>query len=281
MHSHPHPHAPGPMAANSATLLELNPIVLGSSIQGSGEVLIQRLLNSAPNTLFYGTSAANELVMLAGIYMSRYLHFKKDPNYWNQALEQVLAGGESNYQPDLMPELEEYIEVMPEEYFSIMYHYKDFAERSEREIWGLTMGGWNVGNFNTILPILPNTKFIYLVRDVISTLEAGKAIQLVQSLDDFRNVAGIWNQQVEGIQHFREDSRFLVLTYEELLADPDKWITAFEKFTGAEGIQKAVLEAELERGEPKAELSEAETAILKEMCGEMREKMGYVESRFL
>ncbi len=98
----------------------MNPIFISSPVRRSGTTLLQRLLCSAPNTLIFGESCVNDFSFFIGTINSRQLVFSQNKNWRNEQLTSVLNGQINNWIPDLMPEIDGYLDVFTKSSLSVI-----------------------------------------------------------------------------------------------------------------------------------------------------------------
>ena len=219
----------------------MNPILISSPVRRSGTTLVQRLLTSARNTLIYGESCANDLVMFSNLIQYKEMYFNASKTWRNDQLRRVLDGQLNHWIPDLMPDIDEYLNAFKSSVLDLFKFYRDAANDSGNTIWGTKLPQWDVNNLNFIRQLLPESKIIYIIRDIHDCLRSAKAIHMIQGEEGTLQFCQIWKHNKEyALQHFNGDN-ILHLTYEELINDPEQACNQIERFTGANGIDVSIL----------------------------------------
>jgi len=218
------------------------PICISSPVRRSGTTLVQRLLCSASNALIYGENCANDLNILTNLLSSKQMIFQQGKAWRNQQLESVLEGNVNHWIPDLMPDIDGYLEAYQQSIFSLLAYYSDFAQRQERPIWGTKFPEWNPANLIQIRQILPSTKIIYIHRNIEDCVRSAKRMDMIRSMDEIQRFCQTWKQFSEyALQHLKGE-RVLHIQYEKLIEAPEKVIQQLEAFTEAKDIDRKVMQ---------------------------------------
>ena len=230
------------LIANPNLIMQLRPpILIASPVRRSGTTLIQRLLCSSENTLIYGESCAGELQILLNVLTSRHLYFQSSQKMRDEILQEVLEGQVNEWIPDLMPNLEEYLKILPQRYLSIFQYYQEFAERHQRSIWGMKMAEWNATQIRQAMQTFPQSKLIYIIRDLEGCVRSAKRINVLQGVAEIQQFAQIWQQNIQIVQTQLPTERILFIDYQAFIKDPLPIIQQMEAFTGARKIDTSVM----------------------------------------
>ncbi|MFK7905664.1 MAG: sulfotransferase [Chitinophagales bacterium] len=220
----------------------MNPILISSPVPRSGTTLVQRLLCSAPNTLIYGEDCANDINMFLNIIFHKQIFLNANKEWRNKQLASVLAGEANSWIPNLMPDVDDYFEAIKSSGLSLVKYYQDAATKNGRPIWGAKLPQWNIHSLVQIHKFLPESKVIYLVRNLADSLRSAKANQLVQGFEEAQRFCQTWKQNKDYASQNLTGERAFHLNYEDLVANPTEMIQKIELFTHSEGIDASVLE---------------------------------------
>lgn len=219
----------------------MNPILISSPTRRSGTTLIQRLLTSAPNTIIYGETCANDIMMLTNLYTSKVSYLESSKNWRNKQLKSVLNGEVNQWIPDLMPDIDKYLEAVKSSFYSIFNHYESFAKEHDKTIWGTKLPEWNVYNLNLVKTFFPECKIIYVIRDLGDCLRSAKAINMVQGMEETKRFCMLWRQNFDfALQNFIGE-RVLHLQFNDLISKPVNTIKILEQFSGSSGTDISIL----------------------------------------
>jgi len=252
------------------------PICIASPVRRSGTTLIQRLLCSSPNALIYGESCANDFNLLLNLLTSKQLQFQHNKDWYNQQLQTVLEGNVNLWMPDLMPDIDGYLEAYKKMVHTHAEHFHSFAEQKGFSHWGMKMPEWNPSALVWIKQAMPATKIIYLHRNLEDCIRSAKAIDMIRGIQEVTQFCQIWKQYGDYARTHLNDELVLHMNYEDLIANPKGWIQTIENFTGVENINPTVLQAKVNTydNDPKlkttedkylkpAELTEEERSVIK------------------
>lgn len=221
------------------------PILIASPVRRSGTTLLQRLLCSASNALIFGETCANELFMGSNLLLNKQLLLQASKAAHNRQLKAVLEGDVNDWIPDLMPEIDGYLQVHRNAFFSIINHFEEFAKSHRRPIWGVKLPEWNPANLVQLHKMLPASKIIYLHRNLEDCVRSARSMDMVINEQEIYQFCQVWKQHGEfAKQHLKGDG-CLHLDYENLVDFPDKTIAEIEQFTGAENIDRSVIQAKI------------------------------------
>ena len=88
----------------------------------------------------------------------------------------------------------------------------------------------------------PETKLIYIHRDLASCVRSALGISLMQNETEVEQFCQTWQYNFQVVtQHFPK-SHLLLIDYGDLIGDPERVIRQLEEFTGAKDIQASVLQ---------------------------------------
>ncbi|MFT5167573.1 MAG: hypothetical protein ACI8P3_002811 [Saprospiraceae bacterium] len=258
----------------------IHPICIASPTRRSGTTLLQRLLSSASNALIYGETCANDFNMLCNLLSSKEMLLSQNKDWHKSQLQSVLQGEVNKWIPDLMPEIDGYLQAYKNMILSLADHYGSAAGKAGRPIWGMKMPEWYPVGLLLMQKLMPGTKILYLHRNLKDCVRSAKKIEMVIGPDEIQRFCQTWRQFTDYAKVNFTGDQVMHLAYEELINDPGKWIPAIEKFTGAIGIDRTVmrtkvntydndqkLESEKDPYLQPAVLSEEELAIVSSFSG--------------
>jgi len=232
-----------------------HPICIASPLRRSGTTLIQRLLCSSPNALIYGESCANDFNLLANLYSNKEMLFLQNKEARNHQLKEVLNGNVNDWIPDLMPEIDGYIDAYKNIVFSLAKYYSDYAQSQGREVWGMKMPEWMPNGLILLQKILPETKIIYLRRDLKDCVKSAKKMDMIRDSHEIQQFCHTWKQFSSFAKLHLKGDKVLNVSYEDLIGSPEQVISDIEAFTGVSGIDRKVMDVKVNtyNNDPKLE----------------------------
>ncbi len=223
----------------------MNPILISSPVRRSGTTLLQRLLCSSSNALIFGESCANDFNLLTNLLVSKQMVLGQNKEWRNTQLASVLNKETNDWIPDLMPDIDNYLEAVKKASFSILGHYKEFAKENQCSVWGAKLPEWNIFSLVQTHDFFPESKVIYLVRNLPDCLRSAKSIGMVHRLEDMQYFCNTWKQNKEFASQRLKGERVLHINYEDLISNPKEIIEKIALFTGAKGIDLSVIESKI------------------------------------
>ena len=240
-----------------------SPICIAAPLRRSGTTLIQRLICSASNGLIYGETCANDFQMISNLVSSKQSFMLQHKDWRNDQIKKVLSGEVNKWIPDLMPDIETYLEGFQGMMKLLVENYGGFAEKEGKPIWGMKMPEWNPSNLVLLQQLLPETKIIYLHRNLEDCVRSAKKIEMIMGDNEINQFCHTWKQFSEYAMTHLKNENVLHLKYEALIADQEKWIGEIESFTGAKDIDKAVMKVKVNTYESDHKLEGSKEAYLK------------------
>jgi hypothetical protein len=263
-----------------ADLAELEPLIITSPALRSGTTLLQRLLCSADNALVYGETCALDLEFFAKVYASKALMYQANRARFRQTRAQVAAGETNAWILDLMPDLDGYLQALGRACAAGLAYCRDEAVRSGRPLWGVKCPAWPPEVLQLLRTLLPRSRWLYIHRDVLDCLRSARAQQMVRSEQDVAALCRGWVASLTYVLGLGPDPQFLLLRYEELVAQPAANLERIATFSGARGIDPRVLDHRINTwsGEealyvPPVALTDNERRIAEELTGELRRRL--------
>ena len=148
-------------------------------------------------------------------------------------------------------------------------------------MWGLKYPGWTPDVLQLAMSALPRARLIVIHRDIAPVLRSAKARRSVNRLTEAKAFCAQWAANLRFALQLPPSPRVLLLSYEELVRDPEPQLRRIESFAGIAPIDRGVLAHRVnewsgEDGKPvyiePAELSEAEL----QACEEARQTLAAV-----
>lgn len=221
------------------------PLLVSSAVRRSGTTLVQRLLCSASNTLIYGESCAYEIIFLLHVYQSKQLNFSTGKLQRDELLKQVLNGKVDDWITDLMPPVDDFLEVHKKNLERFINYLENYASQQDRPIWGVKMAEWQSHQLLQVKRFFPDTKLVYIQRDLAACARSALQLQIITNEEELRRFCHTWKNNTQLIeQQFPADKVFF-LDYQKLIDQPQIVIPQLEQFCGASDIKASVLKKKI------------------------------------
>ena len=220
----------------------LSPVLVTSPTVRSGTTLLQRLLCSSPDALIYGEEVGKDLDLQLQISSSRRLVYGHSRRRFTDSLERVVAGDGDDWLLDLMPDIDGYLDALHRGVFAGLEHCRQHAQSVGRPVWGFKYPGWPPHLVRQLSDHLPGTRVVFLVRDLADTARSAKAWGAIDGEPGMQAFCAQWAQGVAFMAQWRQAHPVLVLSFEELLADPAPALARLQDFLGVAGIDPRLLD---------------------------------------
>jgi hypothetical protein len=270
-----------PKIQSNPLISELDPIIITAPVIRSGTTLLQRLLCSSSRTLIYGELVAQDLEFFVNLYTFKAQEYTYRRHLLARNLQQVLEGDVNDWIPDLMPDVDAYLNAFGQSAFSGIAYCRDYAQHLGRPIWGFKHPGWKPAFIQLLRALMPQARFISVTRDLGACVRSAKAQSVLNSLGEVQEFCRAWAEGADYWRSVADDPAVLLLSYEELTAHPTETLARLAEFTGANDIKPAVLQRKIntwtgdkalvdaENGYlPPVELTAAEQQIVDEMAAQ-------------
>lgn len=221
---------------------ELTPLFVTAPTTRCGTTLLQRLICSAPNAILFGETVAADLQTALGVTLGRAQLYSMHREFFVTKLAALRNGGVNEWLIDLTPDLAEYLVAMRASYEALLLACRDSAARDGRTVYGVKYPGIIPPLVNALRLLLPQSKWIFIHRELDSCLRSAKARGDLQHQSQLQQYCQEWNANMEYLLSLPPDERTLVLRYDELRADANAFIDRVEAFTGAKPIDRSVLQ---------------------------------------
>jgi hypothetical protein len=220
---------------------DFDPLLVTSPVVRSGTTLLQRLLCSSPRALIYGETCGRDLELFLNLYASRALLYTHNRGQLGRSLQRVLAGDVNAWILDLMPEVDAYLRALCQSCLGWLGSCRDCAARTGRPIWGMKVAGWTPSVLGLIRHCLPQSRLLYIHRDILDCLRSAKARQLVRSPGDVQDFCRSWMENLSYVLNLGEGPALLIVKYADLVAEPVRVLERVAAFTGVGDMDLAVL----------------------------------------
>lgn len=206
-----------------------------------GTTVVQRLLCSSPSALVFGEYGGAALIELATALTSRAKLLLRAEMHATD-LERALAG-EQFWYPHLLGDAPGFVELFRGALERCLAFHQQQTHARGRSLWGVKLPTVPVEALRNLRRLCPDSKVLYVVRDLVAAARSAKARCFVRTLAELQTFAETWREGVTAIEGLRADPRVHVLDYEAIeRRDPDL-LRELEAFTGMHGLDPAVLAA--------------------------------------
>lgn len=221
---------------------KIAPVLITSPCQRSGSTLLVRLLNSSPNTLIYGENAANDISFLVNQLTHKKLFLGHDKIQRDMLLQSMLDGNVNQWIPDLLPKVDDYLSSMEKAFLMHIQFFQKYAEKENRNVWGVKQPGWTGGNINVLKSCLPYSKIIYIYRDMETCVKSAKGIQMINNFDEARIFLQGYLESYNTVMQLPNSENLLKISFNDLVEKPNEIISKIEAFTGAKDIDQKIMQ---------------------------------------
>lgn len=219
---------------------DLRPIIIAAPVRRSGTTLMQRLLCSAKDAVIYGESCANDFNLLINILNTKKFLFASGD--WRLAQwRDVLKGEVNEWIADLMPDIDEYLIHFEAGIKSLLTFYPDFADKCGRSIWGMKLPEWHGPQLLQLMQTLPESKLIYIVREISDCVRSAKAIGMLGSLKDVEFFCNAYRQNRDFMENHWNSGRMLKIEFNALVSESLQ-LDYIQNFVGCSRIDVSVLD---------------------------------------
>jgi hypothetical protein len=226
----------------NAIVTDLDPLIVTSPTPRSGTTLLQRLLCSSRSTLIYGEQCAQDLELFLNIYAFKMQEYNYQRERNQQNLNKVLQGDVNDWFQDLMPGTDGYLSAMQNAAFAGVAYCRDFARGAGRSNWGFKYPGWGEGTIRLLQAVMPQARFLFIIRDLGACLKSAKAQQLVITLSDAQEFCQKWAKNITFYNSLRGDKSVSIVNYASLVEKPDEVVQEIAEFLGIQDMEVDVIQ---------------------------------------
>lgn len=268
------------------------PIVIVGPTTRCGTSLLQRALNSTRQIVIYGenfTFMQKYPDMIHGF--SQNLKAKR---HNIAASRKMLKSGVDFEASALFPDYDNYIETIQQGFHEIARFYRADAMTLGFDRWGLKHQIRDQRTFALVPQLLRHARFIFIYRELLAVAKSAKSRWPgdFKSEGDYQRFGDNWARNIRTALDLEGD-RFIVLRYEEFVADPEPFLDRIEEFSRITGIDRTVMtrrinanpliDADAKGNSPDAyrepvELTERQRQLLLSEARTLHEDLGYAVS---
>ena len=220
---------------------ELKPILVTSPTIRCGTTLLQRLLCSSSNALIYGEEIAKDLEMQLQLFASRKLVYSHSRQRFTSSLDNVMQGDTRDWIPDLMPDIDGYLEALHQGSFAPLAYCQQYAKQHDRELWGFKYPAWPPHLIRMLVNTISGTHVIYIHRNLLDCVRSAKAWGEINNETQLQHFCGQWAGHMKFIRQWQSPTPVLILSYETLIKNPELSIQQLCDFLPFENLQRDVL----------------------------------------
>ncbi len=265
---------------------EIDPIFVIAPSTRNGTTLLQRLINSCPDAVLFGedTVIMKGIPFILNVIKDRiYLkeqrtieiqeHFKKEKLDFDS--NNLLPRGIGMWGASVVWVI------------NVLEHCRREARKLGARSWGFKYPLSTYKTLQEYFPLLPSARYVFIYRNLYDVIRSAKARKWLKSEDDIIDLASKWKGNMLWAQKLKMEN-FVLLQYEELIADPDASICKLESFLGIDGIDRDVMKEKVNTWKGKEqdghsptgyisplELTERECELVKETASQALETLGY------
>lgn len=221
---------------------ESKPILITSPTIRCGTTLLQRLLCSSSNTLIYGEEIGKDLELQLQIFASRKMVYAHSRQRFASSLARVVQGDSNDWIPDLMPDIDGYLDALRQGSFAGLSYCQQSAQAHGRDLWGFKYPGWQPHLIRMLFDVIPGTRAIYIFRDLADCVRSAKAWGELHSEADTQQFCTQWAGHLRFMLQWHDSNPVLMLKYEELISEPRRSIEQLRNFLPFEDIKYEVLQ---------------------------------------
>jgi hypothetical protein len=215
------------------------PVIVTSPTTRCGTTLIQRLLCASDNGFIYGEEIGSQFRTLAGLFAAQIRACDANGDAMDDVFALALAGGLRDWRPGLTPPSQVVLNAWTQAFYPLPTTLAAFGQTVGRPIWGFKWPGCPADTVRTFMTLMPRTRVVYVLRNVVDALKSAKARLFVLDAAGAAAFCADWASSVKAFTAMAEDPRVLVLKYEDLIEDRQAGIAAIAAFTGVSGIRQS------------------------------------------
>lgn len=266
------------------------PVIVVGPTTRCGTSLLQRALNSTRKIVIYGE---NFTFMHKYPDMIRGLDNHIEGKRRNiKASRDMLLSGADFEGSSLFPDYDNYIAAIRQGFGNIARLYRTDSAALGFQRWGIKHQIRDQRSFEIVPQLMPRAQFIFIFRELLAVAKSAKARWPgdFKGPDDYRRFGDNWARNTR-LAHSLASDRFMVIRYEEFIANPDPIFQKIETLTGVPGIDRSVMTRRINANpltdrdakssddyRKPGELSAVEVDLLMSDARETYTKLGYERS---
>jgi hypothetical protein len=218
------------------------PILITSPTIRCGTTLLQRVLCSSSNALIYGEEIGKDLELQLQIFASRKMVYMHSRQRFASSLDRVMQGDTKDWIPDLMPDIDGYLEALRQGSFAGLSYCQQYAKQHGRELWGFKYPGWQPHLIRMLFDAMPDTSAIYIFRHLGDCVRSAKAWGELHDEAETQQFCAQWASHMTFMQQWQHSNPVLMLKYEDLIKEPGQVIERLANFLPFKEIKSEVLQ---------------------------------------
>ena len=245
---------------------DILPTFITAPTNHSGGAMLQRAFCSAENSICYGDNMFDEVLSLIDWAVSLIERHNDQEEWETKYLEQVLERNPATWMPELGPQHDIYSASLISVVYNLPNVAQGYAEEQGRGVWMLSRAGVPSSRMNDLASIFPNSKSIFIHRNPI---DLARDTLKDRPDSNVREVCEAWNTAMRDFLSYSSD-RLLKVRYEDAIENTNGFIQSLEDFTGAKGINPAVITTGSEsESDSDYEMGDDLTALVQSQCSDM------------
>lgn len=217
---------------------QLEPLFIWAPTTRCGTTLLQRLITSSDELIVYGEF---EYYAMDLINIFTQLTRLKDDGQFDEDRKRYADGELDFWCPHLKPDTEQLQQSVAEHFYRITTIYENTAREDGFERWGLKNPHFPEESLEPLRMLLPRSKHLFIIRNPYDVAESQKGRGWISSIDELRETARNWNQNVQGIlNQYSNDDRSLIISFNDLIEDQSETVERLEQYLDIEGIDQSV-----------------------------------------
>lgn len=224
-------------------MIHFSPIFIVSPTARCGTTLLQRLLNSSGQMVIFGEdSMISQCIpdLLFGL-RQRTEKMEGDLAFTRKKFVEETTEFWSN---GLLPPSGKMLEAAMSWFEQVMQISQDSAKGMGRERWGYKFPLRIFDDVELFLQLLENCRILFIYRNIYDVVRSYKARGWIKEMKDVGKVSFQWQHNMLQALDFQHKNFFL-LSYEDLVENPEKQITCIEEFLEMSGISRQVMEVKI------------------------------------
>ncbi len=219
------------------------PVFVTAPTARNGVTLLQRLLNSSRQIIVYGENAHFcEHLPAAVCEMLRIQRTAAQTQA--ESRRRFLQETTEFWTSNLWPDAEAYLNQTLATFQDFARLYATCTKRYGYNRWGIKHPFSSIAAFESFFMMFPQARFVYVYRNVFDVARSAKARRFVKNAADCARLAASWQQSVLRVRDVQRDN-LLRIRYEDLVAEPNAWITRLADFTGVTGIDPSIMQRKI------------------------------------
>lgn len=191
--------------------------------------------------MIYGEEIAKDLEMQLQIFASREMIYSHSRERFSGSLGRVIQGDTNDWIPDLMPDIDGYLEALRQGSFAGLDYCRQQALVHGRTEWGFKYPGWAPHMMQLLVNTLPGTRVIYIYRNLPDCVRSAKAWGEIQDETGMQQFCAQWAGHMRFMQQWQPTSPVLLLSYEALVTEPERTIQQLCRYVPFENVNHDVL----------------------------------------